>query len=152
MKNFGSIEEFYRNRKKQRQSGLFTDHVFSGKKDMQYLVEQERVTPNTISDEAIIAIKKFDSFNPKNQTLHAGYNELEVCVPVWSRYMKKTLLYALNSGTAYTIENGSIYIWYKPFKGFDGAGFYKLKWFVFLNDGSTVKYFLDEKEKLSNPL
>lgn len=57
MKNFGSIEEFYRNRKKQRQSGLFTDHVFSGKKDMQYLVEQERVTPNTISDEAIIAIK-----------------------------------------------------------------------------------------------
>lgn len=170
MKSFGSIEEFYR--EKQRQSGLFTDHVFSGKQDMQYLVEQERVTLDTIPsqyrkmqlqvtetekvtldtipDEAISTIKKFD--NPKNQTLYVGYNELEVCVSVWSRYIKKTLLYALNSGTAYTIENGSIYIWYKPFKGFDGAGFYKLKRFVFLNDGSTVKYFLDGEEKLSNPL
>ena len=66
--------------------------------------------------------------------------------------MEKTLLYALTSGTAYTIENGNIYIWYKPFKGFEGAGFYKLKRFVFLDDGSTVKYFLDENEKLSNPL
>lgn len=173
MKNFSSIEEFYR--EKQRQSGLFTDHVFSGKQDMQYLAEQERAMPDTIPsqyrnmqlqvteteketldtipDEAIIAIKRFDAFNSKNQSPYVGYNELEVCLSVWSRHIKKTLLYALNNGTAYTIENGSIYIWYKPFKGFDGAGFYKLKRFVFLNDRRcTVKYFLDGDEKLSNPL
>lgn len=150
MKDFGSIEDFYRYRDKEMQSksGLFEDHVFSGKRDMQYLSEQERVALDTIPDEAIIVIKKFDSFNPKKQTPHAGYNELEVCVPIWSRHMEKTLLYALTSGTAYTIEKENIYIWYKPFKGFKGSGFYKLKRFVFLNDGSTVKYFLDGNEKL----
>ena len=146
MKNFSSIEDFYRCKEIQSQSGLFTDHVFSGKRDRQYLSKKERATLDTIPDEAIIAINKFDSFNSKNQTPYAGYNELEVCVPIWSRHMKKTLLYALTSGTAYTIENGNIYIWYKPFRGFDGAGFYKLKRFVFLNDGSSVKYFLDGNE------
>lgn len=146
------MKDFYRDKEMQSQSELLEDHVFSGKRDMQYLSEQKKVSLDTIPDEAIIVIKKFDSFNPKRQTHHAGYNELEVCVPIWSRNMEKTLLYALTSGTAYTIENGNIYIWYKPFKGFEGAGFYKLKRFVFLDDGSTVKYFLDENEKLSNPL
>lgn len=152
MKDFGSIEDFYRYKEMQSQYGFFEDHVFSGKRDMQYLSEHERAALDTIPDEAIIVIKKFDSFNHKNQTHHATYNELEVCVPIWSRHMEKTLLYALTSGTAYTIENGNIYIWYKPLKGLDGSGFYKLKRFVFLNDGSTVKYFLDGNEKLSNPL
>ncbi len=142
MKNFSSVEEFY------RYKGM--DQVFSCKKDKQYLSEIESVTLDTIPDEAIIVINKFDFFNPKNQTTYAGYNELEVCVPIWSCHMKKTLLYALTSGTAYTIENEKIYIWYKPLKGFEGAGFYKLKRFVFLNDGSTVKYFLDGNEKISN--
>lgn len=152
MKNFSSIEDSYRYKEIKSQSGLLTNHVFSCKKDMQYLSKNERVSLDTIPDEAIITINKFDSFNPKNQTTHAGYNELEVCVPIWGRHMEKTLLYALNSGTAYTIENENIYIWYKPFKGLEKAGFYKLKRFVFLNDISTVKYFLDGNEKLSNPL
>ena len=79
MKNFGSIEDFYR----------------SGKKDMKYLSEKERVTLDTIPDKAIITINKFDLCNSKNQTPHAGYNELEVWVPIRSRHMEKTLLYAL---------------------------------------------------------
>ncbi len=128
------------------------DHVFPDKKDIQHLSEQERATLDTIPDEAIDAINKFDSLNSRNQTSHTGYNELEVCVPIWSRHMKKTLLYALNSGTAYTIENENIYIWYKPFKGLEGSGFYKLKRFVFLNGGNVVKYFLYGNEKLSNLL
>lgn len=143
MKDFSSIEDFYRY--KQSQSGLFEDHISD-------LPEQKRAALDTIPDEAISVIKKFDSFNPKSQTPHAEYNELEVCVPIWSRHMERTLLYALTSGTAYTIKNGNIYIWYKPFKGLEGSGFYKLKRFVFLNDGSTVKYFLNGNEKLLNPL
>ena len=146
MKDSGSYKEM------QRQSGLFEEYVFSGKRDMQYPSEQEKEALDTIPGEAIIVINKFDSFNPKKQKLNAGYNELEVCVSIWSCHMEKTLLYALTSGTAYTIENGNIYIWYKPFKGLEGSGFYKLKRFVFLEGGSTVKYFLDGNEKLSNPL
>lgn len=152
MKNFDSIEDFYRYKEKQSQSGLLKDQDFAGKRDNQYLSKKEESALDTIPEEAIIAIKKFDSFNPKSQTSRAGYNELEVCVPIYSDHMEKTLLYALTSGTAYKIENGNIYIWYKPFKGFKGSGFYKLKRFVFLNDGRAVKYFLDGNEKLPDPL
>lgn len=152
MKGFGSIEDFYKYKEMQSQSGFFEDHVFSAKRDMQYLSEQEREALDTIPEEAIMVIKKFDAFNSKNQTPHVGYNELEVCVSIWSNNMGNTLLYLLNSGTAYTIENGNIYIWYKPLKGLEGAGFYKLKRFVFFDYGSIVKYFLDRNEKLSNPL
>lgn len=152
MKNFGNIEDFCGYKEIQSPSGLFTDYVSSDRENMQYLSEKESVTLETIPNEAIIAINKFDSFNPKNQTPYAGYNELEVDVPIWRLHMKMTLLSALTSGTAYTIENENIYIWYKPFKGFDGSGFYKLKRFVFLTDGNIVKYFLDGNEKLSNPL
>lgn len=152
MRNFSNNEDFSRYKEVQNQSGVFGTHVFSGKKDMQYLSEQEREALATIPDEAVIVINKFDLLNPKNQTTHARNNELEVCVPVWSPHMEKTLLYALTSGTAYTVKNEQIYIWYKPIKGLEGAGFYKLKRFAFLNDGRTVKYFLDGNEKLSNPL
>lgn len=166
MKDFYSIEEFYRYKEMQKQSELCREHTYLDQKNMQYpaiklekttldtisTTKLEQMTLDTIPDEAIILIKKFDAFNPKIQTSYAGYNELEVRVPIWSRHMEKTLLYALTSGTAYTIEHGNIYIWYTPFKGLDGAGFYKLKRFVFLNDESTVKYFLDGNEKILNPL
>ena len=120
--------------------------------NMQYISKQERKYLEKIPEEALLAIKKFDSFNQKVQTQHAGPNELQVCNSIWSPNMKKTLLYALESGTAYTIHNGNIYIWYKPFKCYYGAGFYRLKRFVFLDGGSSVKYFLDGKDKIPNPL
>lgn len=152
--------DFYENKERQQsRSGFFTDQVFSKKRDMQYLSEQEKAELGMIPDEAIIAIKKFDSFNHRRQTPQARYNELEVCVPLFHLKMsgpvfyydkgEPTLLYALINGTAYTVENGNIYIWYKPLKGFKGSGFYRLKRFLFIDAGQLlVKYFLSANEKL----
>ena len=143
------MKDFYNY--KGQYEGLFTDQVFSNKKDTQYLSETEKKSISLIPDEALLTIRKFDAGNSKIQTSHAGYGELAVLVPIWSPHIEQTLLYALTSGTAYTIEKGNIYIWYKPFKGFEGSGFYKLKRFVFLENGRYVKYFLDGNEKLPNP-
>lgn len=152
--------DFYEIKERQQsRSELFNNQVFSGKRDMQYLSEQEKAELGMIPDEAIIAIKKFDFFNSRRQTSQAGDDELEVCVPLFHTktsgpvlYYDKgepTLLYALINGTAYTVENGNIYIWYKPWKGFEGSGFYRLKRFIFIDAGELlVKYFLSGNEKL----
>jgi len=132
----------------QSKYGLYEEPIFSVRKDMQYPSKQKSVALDTIPEKAISVIQKFS--NPQVQT--PEYNELEVCVPIWNYQMEKTLEYALTSGTAYIIENEEIYIWYKPFKGLEGAGFYKLKRFAFSKDGSMVEYFLDGNKKLPNPL
>lgn len=147
-----AMEEFYRQKEMNAQHKLFVNNGFIGRKERKYLFEQESEKLNTIPDYAITIIQKFDMLNPKIQTPYAGYYELEVVLPIWSRHMEETLLYALTSGTAYKIANGNIYIWYKPFKGFKGSGFYKLNRFIFLENGRTVKYFLDGNEKLSDSL
>lgn len=147
-----AMEEFYRQKEMHAQHKLFVNNGFIERKEREYLFEQESEKLNTIPDYAITIIEEFDLFNPKVQTPYAGYYELEVVLPIWSRHMEETLLYALTSGTAYKIANGNIYIWYKPFKGFKGSGFYKLNRFIFLENGRTVKYFLDGNEKLSDSL
>lgn len=152
MEDFKSVDNSYKYGNRQSENGLFSDRVFSNNGKKQYICEQENKTLDKIPEEALVAIKKFDSLNYKLQTQSIGQNELEVCNYIWSPNMKKTLLYALESGTAYTIYNENIYIWYKPFKGFEGSGFYRLKRFVFLEGGRTVKYFLDGSDKIPNPL
>lgn len=152
MKDFDAMEEFYRQKEMQGQYKLFEDKGFMRRKEMEHFSKEEREKLNTIPDYAITIIEEFDLFNPRIQTPYAGYYELEVVLPIWSRHMEETLLYALTSGTAYKIANGNIYIWYKPFKGFYGSGFYKLNRFIFLENGRTVKYFLDGNEKLSDSL
>lgn len=147
-----AMEEFYRQKEMHAQHKLFVNKGFIERKEREYLFEQESEKLNTIPDYAITIIEEFDLFNPKVQTPYAGYYELEVVLPIWSHHMEETLLYALTSGTAYKIANGNIYIWYKPFKGFNGSGFYKLNRFIFLENGRTVKYFLDGNEKLSDSL
>ena len=147
-----AMEEFYRQKEMHAQHKLFVNNGFIERKEREYLFEQESEKLNTIPDYAITIIEEFDLFNPKVQTPYAGYYELEVVPPIWSHHMEETLLYALTSGTAYKIANGNIYIWYKPFKGFKGSGFYKLNRFIFLENGRTVKYFLDGNEKLSDSL
>ncbi len=144
-KNFIDKKEMHAQHK------LFVNNGFIERKEG-ISFEQESEKLNTIPDYAITIIEEFDLFNPKIQTPYAGYYELEVVLPIWSHHMEETLLYALTSGTAYKIANGNIYIWYKPFKGFKGSGFYKLNRFIFLENGRTVKYFLDGNEKLSDSL
>ncbi len=103
-----------------------------------------------ISDEAMQVIQKYEEANKIEQL--AGYNELSVVLSLRSRKVKETLLYALNNGTAYTIQYGKIYIWYKPFQKMEGSRFFKLKRFLFFYGGNMVKFVLDGDEGLSNPL
>lgn len=165
------------NRYKESQLGLLENSAIFGARDMQYPTEQERDSLSTIHngailsaedmkypcehaktaqdkipDEVIKVIQKFDISNPKVQSMDTGYNELVVDVPVRSDHIEWTLLYALNSGTAYKIKNENIYIWYKPSKGLENAGYYKLKRFKFIKFLGTIKYFLDGSDKLPNLL
>lgn len=112
--------------------------------------EQKFQDCEAIPEEAMAVIEQYEEANMVEQT--NGYNELEVTLSLRSRYAEESLLYALTSGTAYVIKNGSIYIWYKPFQKMAGSGFFKLKRYVFFYDGNMVKYILDGNEKLSNPL
>lgn len=112
------------------------------------LCEQEHGTFEVIPAEAMAIIQRFEESNDMEQV--AGYNELEVVLSVRSRYAEETLLYALTSGTAYLIENGNIYIWYKPFQKMRGSGFFKLKRYMFFYGGNLVKYILDGNDMLPN--
>lgn len=103
-----------------------------------------------LPEEAMAVIERYESANEAEQA--NGYNELEVTLSVRSRCAEESLLYALTSGTAYVIQNGSIYIWYKPFQKMEGSGFFKLKRYVLFYGGNMVKYILDGNEKLSDSL
>lgn len=98
--------------------------------------------------EALELIQKFDEANDPNPK--PEFNELTVFLNINSNNIKETLLYALTSGTAYVIEKGEIYIWYKPFQRMEGSGFFKLKRFMFLYGGRSVKYILDGNTMLPN--
>lgn len=109
---------------------------------------QELAELYEIPAEAVELIQKFDEENdPK---VKAGYHELTVVLDIQGRNMEETLLYALNKGTAYVIENGKIYIWHKPFQRLEGSAFYRLKRFTFLYGGRSVKYVLDGNDMLPN--
>ena len=101
-----------------------------------------------ILSDALRVIKNFE-INNCTSSIYDDYAELKLWVPIWSHHIEKTLLYALNQGTVYKIYNQKIYIWYKDMHGFEGCGFYRMKRFLFHEDGSFyVIYILDAHDKL----
>lgn len=112
------------------------------------LYEQVQETFEEIPAEAMAIIQRFEESNNLDQV--AGYNELEVVLSMRSRNAEETLLYALTNGTAYVIEKGNIYIWYKPFQKMNGSGFFRLKRYIFFYGGNMVKYVLDGNDMLPN--
>lgn len=117
--------------------------------DNEYLSPYEQEALETIPKEAFLTIKKYGYYNRDTKKQLPFLGELVVDVPIFaSNAENETLLYALTQGTAYKIVDNIIYIWYSPAKGFYGSGFFKLKRFCFLNNGSYIKYILDSRYKL----
>ena len=108
-----------------------------------------------IPDTALQVINQFETSLTPYQSETAGPGELVVDFPIKANHLEKVLAYALCSGTAYLVNNGNIYIWYRPIMRYrptrDSAvsGWYKLKRF-FIYDHGWVKYILDEFDKLPN--
>lgn len=102
-----------------------------------------------IPKEAIEVIKHHNLFSHDMWQLEPLLTELAVDVPIFAFDSENaTLMYALDHGTAYRILDNDIYIWYMPPKGIEGAGFFKLKRFFFLNNMSYVKYIVDSRYPL----
>ena len=137
------------------QKKLFSYEMFSGKDGIRSYSQDGMSTIETIPENVLSTIKKYE-LKYEEHKQNAEYDELEVLVPLVysnSRY-SHTLFYALNGGTAFTENNGKIYIWYIPLKGLNGAGYYLLKNFTIVDNGYllSVKYYLDRNEKLPNSI
>lgn len=135
----------------------FRESPIIEERNMGFFSKPQRVLPREsdiesygdIPDEAMKVIQQYEEANKVEQV--SGYNELDVVLSLRSRQVEETLLYALTSGTVYTIQYGKIYIWYKPFQKLEGSGFFRLKRFLFFYGGNMVKFVLDGNERLSNP-
>ena len=133
-----------------KRSGLLESHSTNGFNQNAFdnVEALEHEALEILDNDTIDLIQKFASNQALHQALYARDDELEFCIPIKIGRTEPTLLYALTSGTAYTIHDNDIYIWYKPSQTLNGSAFYKLKRFLFLNNGRTVKYFLNKNTKL----
>lgn len=108
-----------------------------------------------IPDTALQIIDQFETSLVPYQPETATPLELVLDFPISAKHLQKSLAHALNSGTAYLINDNNVYIWYSPIRGIRPVeisavpGWYKLKRF-FIYDHAWVKYILDRFDKLPN--
>lgn len=135
-----------------RNSNLFDNTNLPESLELKDLTDEEKKVVDIIPLEGIAAIRKAEVQSKVASKTTVTYNELEVSVPMW-KDVDDNLLSALNEGTAYTINNGKVYIWYNPLKGIYGAGYYRMKRYEIIRMGHTIaKYILDKNDMLSNDL
>lgn len=109
--------------------------------------QNDEQTFGVVPKEAQNVIEEFDRRNSRHPDKSGSkYDEYVIPSNINSSHFEPTLEYALEQGTPYKIVGGKIYTWYKPYKGFHGSGFYRLKRVTF--DFPHAIFVMDKYDKL----